>query len=83
MSMRCRIDNTRRRRCDETLAQLLSQNEIGHVIERKRALKAVRRHCAARKYVPRIVDEHIDARLFRRNPGANLRGLGETRMSAM
>ena len=40
--------------------------------------RAVRRHSTGRKYIPGIIDEHVDARLFCRDPGSNLLGLVET-----
>jgi hypothetical protein len=57
----------------------VGQHEIGHVVEREGALEPVRRHSAGSKYIPGIIDEDVDARLFCRDPGSNLLGLVETR----
>ena len=48
------------------------------LLEREGALEPVRRHSAGSKYIPGIIDEDVDARLFCRDPVANQLGLVET-----
>jgi hypothetical protein len=77
MGSRCRIDDPCRRRCDKTLAQLIGQHEISHVVERKGAFETVRRQPTVRKDVPCVVDEHVDAGLLGGDAGADLLGVTE------
>ena len=69
----------RRRGRDELVAKRRRHDEIGHVVQREGELQPLRRHMPLGEHGAGVVDQHVDARLARRDGETGAPGLRHAR----